>query len=163
MYKIDVSGKLSKRYKLIAKNVAECVLEIMGQPNGLEVAIEFVSEKEIQRLNRETRNIDKITDVLSFPSTNLHAGETLNPQNDEYQMIREDGIIHFGDMAICVKQTKRQAKNYGNTLAGEIKKLVIHSMLHLMGYDHIKDEDFEVMQEKEIELDKKIDINSFKS
>ena len=68
----------------------------------------------------------------------------------------ENGNVHFGDMAICLAQTKRQAKEFGNTVSAEIKKLVIHSMLHLMGYDHIKDSDYEVMSKKEKELDEKI-------
>ena len=61
-------------------------------------------------------------------------------------------------MALCLKQTKRQAKEYGVSLESEIKKLVIHSMLHLMGYDHIEDDDYEVMNKKEIELEGLIKI-----
>ena len=139
------------------KKVALEVLKLMGQPDTLEVAIEFVSEEEIQRLNREIRNIDKVTDVLSFPSTEIKAGEILDETNEDLVfLVGENGCVHFGDMALCLAQCKRQAKEYGVSLKSEIKKLVIHSMLHLMGYDHIKDEDFEVMNKKEKELDEKI-------
>ncbi len=159
MSKIEVSGKVLGKFKIIAKTVAEQVINIMKQPEQIEVAIEFVTEKEIQRLNREIRNIDKVTDVLSFPSTEIKVGEILKPNNEEYlYLITEDGYIHFGDMALCFKQLERQAKEYGVTIESEVKKLVIHSMLHLMGYDHIKDTDFEIMNKKEIELDELIKI-----
>ena len=159
MSKIEVSGRVLTRYKNLAKLVAEQVIVAMNQPNLIEVAIEFVSEKEIQRLNRDIRNIDRVTDVLSFPSTEIEVGEVLNVLDEEYScLVTEDGCVHFGDMALCYKQVVRQANEYGVSIESEIKKLVIHSMLHLMGYDHIKDEDYEVMNKKEIELDKLIKI-----
>lgn len=159
MSNIEVSGKIQKKYKDLAKNVALQVIDFMKQPDVLEVAIEFVSEKEIQRLNREIRGIDKVTDVLSFPATNLSVGEILDEFCEDALFLKtEDGNIHFGDMAICFAQTERQAKEYGVSVESEIKKLVIHSMLHLMGYDHIEDSDYEIMNPKEIELDKLIKI-----
>lgn len=157
MNKIDVRGIVWCSYKKLAKKVALQVLEIMGQPDHLEVAIEFVGEDEIQRLNREIRNVDKVTDVLSFPATELKAGEILDKSSEEVLfLMTDDAYVHFGDMALCFKQCKRQAKEYGVSVKSEIKKLVIHSMLHLMGYDHIKDSDYEVMNQKEKELDEKI-------
>lgn len=154
---IEVNGRASAKLKLIAKNVANDALKLMSQPLGLEVAINFVSEKEIQRLNREIRGIDKVTDVLSFPSTSLEAGKILDKNSEEAMFLKFDnGFIHFGDMAICTKRLRQQAKEFGVSAENELKKLVIHSILHLMGYDHIKDSDYEIMHEKEIELDKKI-------
>ena len=159
MCKIEVSGKVLSKYKKLAEFVAKETIKLMNQPSKIEVAIEFVSEVEIQRLNREIRNIDKVTDVLSFPSTEITAGEILDITNMEYlTLVTDEGYVHFGDMALCLNQTKRQAKEYGVSLESEIKKLVIHSMLHLMGYDHIKDSDYEVMNKKEIELDGLIKI-----
>lgn len=137
--------------------MAEKAIKFMGVPDVLEVAIDFVSENEIQRLNREFRNIDRVTDVLSFPSFQIEAGEILDLKLPEVATFKlESGLFHFGDMAICLKQCKRQAKEFGVSTESEVKKLVIHSMLHLMGYDHIKDEDFVVMKAKEDELDKLI-------
>lgn len=157
MSRIEVSGKACFCLKHLAKNVAKKVIKLMGQPDCLEVAIEFVSEEEIQRLNNEMRKIDKVTDVLSFPSTEIKVGEILNENESECLFLKNDeGNIHFGDMAICLAQTKRQAKEYGVTVKSEVKKLVIHSMLHLMGYDHIEDSDYEIMHKKEEELAKLI-------
>lgn len=161
MSEIEVSGLVMPKYKKIARVVAQKVIELMKQPSVLEVAIKFVSKKEIRRLNRETRDIDRVTDVLSYPSFNLMAGEKVDVKSEESIMnTLESGNIHFGDMAICFAQTKRQAKEFGTSVSSEIKKLVIHSMLHLMGYDHIKDEDYEVMNKKELELDKKINLEA---
>ncbi|MBQ8452130.1 MAG: rRNA maturation RNase YbeY [Clostridia bacterium] len=159
---IEVSGKTALKLKWIAEFVALSVIKFMGQPDELEVAIEFVSEKEIQRLNREERNIDKVTDVLSFPSISLEPGDKLNVNSEECEFLKTDsGLIHFGDMAICIKRLREQAQDFGWTAELELKKLVIHSMLHLMGYDHIKDEDYEIMKSEEDKLDKLINIEVF--
>lgn len=150
---IDVRGRCRKKFKLLAIEVAERVFQEMGFPDDLEVAIEFVSKMQIRRLNRGFRGIDKVTDVLSFPAFQLSVGEKLNVNGEEVFALRnEENFIHFGDMAICLAQTKKQAKEYGILIEDEIKKLVIHSMLHLMGYDHIDDGDYEVMKKEEERL-----------
>ena len=144
MSKIDVAGFVLKKH---------------NQPSELEVAIRFVSKKKIKALNNELRSINKVTDVLSFPSTNVQVGEIFDCNSLEAVMLKTDeGFVHFGDMALCFAQCKKQAKQFKVSVQSEIKKLVIHSMLHLMGYDHIKDDDYEIMQLKEDELNKKIEI-----
>ncbi len=152
---IEVKGKVSKKYKILAEDTARNVIEAMNYPKDLEVAIDFVSEKEIRQLNFEFREIDKVTDVLSFPSFQIEAGDVLDTESEDVLMFKQDnGFIHFGDMALCLKQTKRQAKEFGVSLESEIKKLVVHSMLHLMGYDHIKDSDYDIMKKEEERLEK---------
>lgn len=154
---INVAGKCKSEYKSLASLVSETVFDLMNFPNELEVEIRFVSENEIQRLNREFRSIDRVTDVLSFPAFDLKAGDIIKLSDESVSIFKEDnGYVHFGDMAICLKQAERQAKEYGVELEQEIKKLVIHSILHLMGYDHIKDEDYLIMKEQEEKLDKLI-------
>ena len=152
---IDVKGRAPKKYKILAKEVAENVILAMNYPKGLEIAIDFVSEKEIKSLNNDFRQIDKVTDVLSFPSFEILVGDVIDVEADEIKVFKQDnGFVHFGDMALCLKQTKRQAKEFGVSVEFEIKKLVIHSMLHLMGYDHIKDSDYEIMKKEEERLEK---------
>ena len=156
---IEIDGEVSKDLMIIAQNVALDVIKFMNQPDELEIAISFVSEEEIKRINSEFRNIDKVTDVLSFPSTSLQVGEILDLNAEDVLFLKtESGLIHFGDMAICMPQLERQAKEYDVSVESELKKLVIHSMLHFMGYDHIEDNDFEIMNKKEIELDELIKI-----
>ncbi len=156
---VEVTGRASAKLKEIAEKVALECIKCMKQPDKLEVAIKFVSEKEIQRINYDYRGIDKVTDVLSFPSTDISVGEILDLEDEEIVYLQNDkGLIHFGDMAICLAQLKRQAKEYSVTVEQELKKLVIHSMLHFMGYDHIRDKDYEVMNKKEMVLDSLIKI-----
>ena len=154
MNKIDVKGFVFKRYKILAEKVADSVLQLMGQPDGLEIAIHFVCKNAIRKLNRELRSIDKVTDVLSFPSTETKAGEIIDVNSADIVFLKtEENCVHIGDVAICYARCKKQAKEFGNTIDQEIKKLVIHSVLHLLGYDHIDDNDYDVMNKKEIELE----------
>ena len=156
---IEVIGIVKKNIAEMVKSVANCTLELMGQPDMLDVTVYFVSEREIRRLNRVNRGIDKVTDVLSFPSTDTRAGEVVDATSlDNLTLLNDCGNLHLGDMAICLKRADEQAKEYGSTLEAEVKKLVIHSLLHLLGYDHISDEDYIIMNEKEKELDLKIKI-----
>ena len=156
---IEITGRVSVKFKELAVKVALECIKCMKQPDKLEVAIKFVSEKEMQRINFEYRGIDKVTDVLSFPATDLKVNEILDIEDEEnIYLLNDQGLIHFGDMAICMTQLKRQAKEYGVSIESELKKLVIHSMLHFMGYDHIKDSDYKVMNKKEMVLDSLIKI-----
>ncbi len=156
---IEVTGRVSSKYKELAEKVALECIKCMKQPDKLEVAIKFVSEKEMIKINSDYRGIAKVTDVLSFPAVDLKIGEVLDLDDDEnIYLIGDNGLVHFGDMAICVVQLKRQAKEYEVSVEAELKKLVIHSMLHFMGYDHIKDSDYEIMNKKEMVLDSLIKI-----
>ena len=156
---IEVTGRVSSKYKELAEKVALDCIKCMSQPDKLEVAIKFVSEKEMIDINSNHRGIEKVTDVLSFPAVDLKVGEILDLDDEENAyLVSDNGLIHFGDMAICMVQLKRQAKEYGVSIESELKKLVIHSMLHFMGYDHIKDSDYEIMNKKEMVLDSLIKI-----
>lgn len=138
---INVLGTTLFSIKRHAKKVAINTLQYLNC-NNAEITIKFVNATEIQNLNNTFRNINKVTDVLSFPATNIKAGE----QPDDTQN-------YLGDMAICVSRAREQSKQYGNTLKQEVQKLVIHSILHLLGYDHILDEDYLVMNQKEQQIE----------
>lgn len=97
----------------------------------------FVNDEEIQKINREYRNIDKITDVISF---------ALN--DNDFPIKTEE----LGDIFICVSQAKRQAKEYEHSLEREIGFLSVHGYLHLMGYDHMTEEDEKIMFAKQDEI-----------
>ena len=156
---VEVTGRVSAKYKELARKVALDCIKCMKQPDKLEVAIKFVSEKEMIEINSNYRGIEKVTDVLSFPAVDLKVGEILDLDDEEnVYLVSDNGLIHFGDMAICMVQLKRQAKEYGVSNESELKKLVIHSMLHFMGYDHIKDSDYKIMNKKEMVLDSLIKI-----
>ncbi|MBP5445608.1 MAG: rRNA maturation RNase YbeY [Acholeplasmatales bacterium] len=98
----------------------------------------FVTDEEIQRINREYRNIDRITDVISFAL------------NDEKEFLIK--TEELGDIFICLDQAKRQANEYNHSLDREIGFLSVHGYLHLHGYDHQTKEDEEVMFKKQDEI-----------
>jgi probable rRNA maturation factor len=105
-----------------------------------EVSVTFTDDRRIRELNREYRNIDKATDVLSFP-----LGE-----NGEYDLNHDTGAKLLGDIVISMDHARAQSEEYGHSLEREIGFLTVHSMLHLLGYDHVNGGLEEVrMREKE--------------
>lgn len=110
----------------------------------VEISVSFVTNEEIKNLNGEYRNIDDETDVLSFPF--------------DYDFNIGDGYRMLGDIVISVEKAKDQSIEYGHSIEREIIYLVIHSMFHLLGYDHINQEDKVEMRKKEKTIIRKIGL-----
>ena len=108
----------------------------------------LVDEEEIRRLNRETRSINKITDVLSYPSLDEIKGEALSGEDFPFD-IDEEGNLVIGSIAICCQRAKEQAEEYGHSYERELHYLIVHGIMHCLGYDHIEEEDKAEMREKE--------------
>lgn len=109
-----------------------------------EISVSIVTNEEIQKLNKEFRNIDRATDVLSFPQLSFEEEEVLDyNENDE---------VILGDIVISIDKAKEQAEEYGHSLEREIAFLTVHSMLHLMGYDHMETEEEIEMRQKQTEI-----------
>lgn len=131
----------------------------------LEVNINFVSPKEIKSLNSKFRNNNNVTDVLSFPNL-LEEGRTnmqliidkLTKENFIHEINRETGCILLGDICICKKVVYKHAKEYENTILREMTYMAVHGLLHLLGYDHMIDEDKSVMRKMEEKIMKHIDL-----
>lgn len=140
---INILGLACPKVKKLCKQTSIKTLKFLQTPN-VELSIKFVSPKEVQRLNNQFRQIDRVTDVLSFPATNTKAGQDVEGGEGSY----------LGDMALCLKKAKQQAEEFGNTYLAEVQKLVVHSILHLLGYDHITDQDYAEMNAKEQEISK---------
>lgn len=121
----------------LEKTIRE-VLKTEGLGDNYEVSITFVDREEIQRLNKEFRNIDRQTDVLSFPL------------DDDMNLPGED--IMLGDIVICMDIAKDQAREFGHSLRREIMYLTCHSTLHLLGYDHMEEDDKRKMRAREKEI-----------
>lgn len=101
----------------------------------LEINVLVTDDENIRAINRASRNIDKATDVLSFPMFDLTAGA---PPADWTDYLDPDtGLCPLGDMAISLERAKEQAASFGHSLKREVGYLTIHSMLHLLGYDHL--------------------------
>ncbi len=117
----------------------------------------LVEEDEIQRLNREIRKIDAVTDVLSFPSLDGIRGARLEKKAFPAD-IDEEGNLFLGSIAICVKRAKEQAEEYGHSYERELFYLLTHGLFHLLGYDHMTEEDKKQMREREERVLKKLGL-----
>ena len=118
--------KVPTGIRLLIRRCCHAVLELEGFEGSAEVSVRFVNNEQIHGLNRTYRNIDKETDVLSFP-----LGE-----NGEYDINLDTGAKMLGDIVISMEKAVEQAKHYNHPLQREIGFLTVHSMLHLLGYDH---------------------------
>ena len=145
MYKIDfLDIEPSKIYdETISKVMAKC-FEVENLPEKMfMVSITLTNPENIKRLNKEYRNIDKSTDVLSFPMYEKSELDEIIKQKDfEYTDI-------LGDMVISIEQVQIQAEEYGHSFERELSYMVVHSFYHLLGYDHIKEKDKKIMRPKE--------------
>lgn len=119
--------KIPVGIRLLIRRSCNAVLDNEKFTDDAEVSVSFVNDNEIHRLNYEYRNVDRPTDVLSFP-----LGE-----NGVYDINNETGAYMLGDIVISMQTALKQAKLYGHSLEREIGFLTVHSMLHLLGYDHI--------------------------
>ena len=130
--------------------VAQACMEIEGVENA-GFAIRIVDDGAIRELNRQMRNIDKPTDVLSFPSCRFPKGTTAkdNPKRLRREYDPCVGWINLGDCVINLKRAEEQAEEYGHSLKRELGYLTAHSAFHLMGYDHMNDEDKRAMRAME--------------
>ncbi len=126
--------------KLLIRKACNATLKFEGFVDSAEVDVSLVDDNIIHEINKEHRNIDASTDVLSFP-----LGE-----NGEYDANPETGALMLGDIVISVETAFRQADLYGHGIEREIAFLTVHSMLHLLGYDHVNGGlEQTVMREKE--------------
>ena len=146
-------------------SVEQQVYAFLGAPKSVKVNLKFVLPEEIRTLNKTTRGIDRVTDVLSYPYTNVKVGQKLKLKDYVCDIDPTDHKLLLGDIVLCVERAKEQAKEYGHSVKREICFLFCHAMLHLMGYDHIKPEDEKIMTAKQAEILNSLNItrDSFKS
>lgn len=150
--------KISKGY--------DVALDILKVPcKELEVNLKFVSEKEIKVLNNEFRNKDASTDVLSFPNLLEYGKENmqliikkLNKKNFPMEINPETDAIMLGDICICKKIAYKHAKEYGNSKMREIVYMAVHGLLHLLGYDHMLEDDKKIMRKVEEKIMSAIEL-----
>ena len=131
--------KVPTGIRLLIRRCCHAVLELEHFEGSAEVSVRFVDNEQIRELNKEYRNIDRETDVLSFP-----LGE-----NGVYDINHDTGAKLLGDIVISMEKAMEQAELYNHPLQREIGFLTVHSMLHLLGYDHIEDDEAEVMEARE--------------
>lgn len=139
---------LDRRIKV--GEVAKAVYAVTKQKANLKAEVVFDDESDMRSLNNAERGIDKVTDVLSFPSMDNIKGKVLTPEICRTEM---DGrYIFIGSIVLCDEKIKAQAKEFGHSMVRERNYLIIHGLLHLLGYDHMTEEDKREMRDKEKEV-----------
>ena len=129
----DVPGVGSKATCALLRKAIRAALESEGVTQPCEVDVLLTDDAGIQDINREMRQLDKPTDVLSFPALNLQPGDKPSAEDAD----PGSGLIPLGDMVISVERSTAQAKEYGHSKGRELSYLAVHSVLHLLGYDHL--------------------------
>lgn len=134
--------------KTYGETMKEALSVILGQEgideDGAEVSVSFVTPEEIKKLNSEYRNVDSVTDVLSFPQFE-NVEELIDAEENT-------GVAELGDVVICMDRAKSQAEEFGHPLKREVIYLFVHSILHLLGYDHMEEDEKKVMRAREEEV-----------
>ena len=153
----EVDVEFGFDYEALAKRVIEFALEHEESPYECEVNLTLTDNEGIREINRTYREIDKPTDVLSFPLINYEKAGDFSALEENYDdnFNPDTGEIMLGDIIISIEKVKEQADSYGHSIEREFAFLILHSMLHLFGYDHMTEEEAAIMEEKQkIILDK---------
>ena len=148
---INVYDCPNKKFENIVILAEKAFDKYFDLQNKTETDLSFVSPEEIKQLNKEARNVDSVTDILSFPSVDKIVFP-LDTEKYPFDLDRETGRLLIGDLIVCMDRVNEQASDYGNTIERELGYLTIHGLLHLVGYDHIKEEDKKIMRQKEEEI-----------
>lgn len=129
----ETSDEISEEQIAELKRVCEMIMENEECNFDAEISFTFTDNDGIREINREYRDIDRATDVLSFPMLEFDGDET----DAEYET--EDGLVMLGDIVISIERAREQAVQFNHSLRRELAFLTAHSMLHLLGYDHVDD------------------------
>ena len=149
-------------YKALAKKVMEAALDYEGFPYEVEISLTFMDEEGIRETNRTFREIDRPTDVLSFPMLSFSEPGNFTELEDQNDITNpETDEVVLGDIILCVPKIYAQAKEYGHSIMREYAFLIAHSMLHLMGYDHMEEDEREDMERRQREILDQLQIYRF--
>lgn len=132
---------IGKEDKTLIKKVLTHAAEKLSQTDDVEIEISFVGREAIREVNAEERNVDRVTDVLSFPTLDGIKGKPVFKKDFPLDVNPESGCIMLGEIIICKDMVKKQAEEYGHSYERELAFLALHGFLHLMGYDHIEEDD----------------------
>lgn len=150
----ETDKKMDIPYEKIIHEIIPAALDYEECPYEAEVNVILTDNEAIREINREQRDIDAPTDVLSFPMVDFEEESNFDHVEDyvEDYFNPETGELMLGDIVISVEKVIEQAENYGHSQERELAFLIAHSMLHLCGYDHMDDEEREVMEAKQREI-----------
>ncbi len=154
MYQLEyLDIEENKEYiKTIEKVVKRCFEEEKLQNTKLYISITLTNPENIRKINKKYRNIDKETDVLSFP---MFEKDELQEKIKNNDFVCEDVL---GDIVISIERVENQAKEYGHSFERELAYMIVHGFYHLMGYDHIEEKDKVIMRPKEENILNQLEI-----
>ena len=154
MYQLEyLDLEENKQYDEIIKKVVEqCFREENMEDSKLYISITLTTPEHIHEINKQYRNVDRTTDVLSFP---MFEKTELDEKIKKQEFLHEDVL---GDIIISVQKVEEQAKEYGHSFERELSYMVVHGFYHLMGYDHIEEKDKIIMRPKEENVLSKLGI-----
>lgn len=145
--------KVNSWEDIVKRVFEECFEEEQLQDSKLYITVTFTNPKNIQSINKEYRNIDRPTDVLSFP---MYQKEELDQKIEKKDFQYQDIL---GDIVISIPKVEEQAKEYGHSFERELSYMLVHGFYHLMGYDHIEEEDKKQMRKKEEKILETLNIS----
>ena len=150
----EAEKKLEISWEKIIRDIIEEALNYEECPYEAEINVLLTDNREIQVMNREYRQIDRPTDVLSFPMIEFERESDFSHVEDRVEdcFNPETGELLLGDIVISVEKVAEQAEQYGHSQTRELAFLVAHSMLHLCGYDHLEDDEREVMEKRQRDI-----------
>lgn len=154
---IKIYGTENKKHVALFEEVFASTLEFVGQAEDVEVELEIVSEDEIKEINNQSRQVDSVTDVLSFPALDAEK-KSVSAKDYPCDVNPESGVVVLGEIIICQKRAIEQSESYGHSIERELGFLCAHGMLHLFGYDHIEENDEKQMRSAQNEILKKIGL-----
>jgi len=131
------SSKTYARYEKVYLEIMSKALKYLKIKADPILSVSYVDNEFIHKMNKQYRGIDRPTDVISFAF--------LDSENDKQQVLKTKGPVVLGDIYISLDKAKEQAEEYGHPLDRELRFLFVHGLLHLLGYDHMKKEDEEIM------------------
>ncbi|CAG7840087.1 heat-shock protein [Clostridium novyi B str. ATCC 27606] len=120
-----------------------------------EVSVIFIDNNTIKEINKETRDIDKVTDVLSFPMLDYPQGKVYKDTYKDYEFdasYLDEGELVLGDIVLSLEKAEEQSTEFGHSFLREVCYLTVHSVLHLLGYDHMEEDDKVRMRKREEEI-----------
>lgn len=156
----EVEVKFEFDYRKLAQKIVDFCLDYMEFPYEAEVNLTLTDDKGIHQINKEFRQIDRPTDVLSFPMLSYtEPGDfAFLDAEDSSDFNPDTGEAMLGDIVISVDKVYEQAENYGHSIEREYAFLITHSMLHLFGFDHMEEEEAKVMEAKQKDILQKMNI-----
>ncbi len=151
MHTVEFYNEVAEQFneeEMLVSFVKDC-LAVVNPEFSVSVCVTVTDNETIREVNREQRQIDKPTDVLSFPMLFFKEPEVLENPLTEWDYDPETNLVVLGDILISHEKIREQAEEYGHTFERELCYLTLHGILHLFGYDHMVEEDKKVMRAKE--------------